>query len=328
MSLIIMMKTMTTMIMMTTTTSTAAKATTRNLFGSRLLRLDLACCLFGLVCSDKEYRRNGDLHSTRPYPLASRVHLQPKLKLPDVRSTGPSTLENPNPAVTSGQIPSFPTTGAFANIFSFRVSCPPYEMSGSRMAVGEDVVVHDMITPMNSEDVREGSRPVTTRVKYRMSEHTSCTGILAESRVLNAGHLFQQLSTKHKEIKHTRCLLSLCAIPRSATRTSMSDISLPPVPLTYPHHLLKPRVGPLSLKICIFIGEGHLMSKRGSGRARERRGRWCLASPEHQFHVLKSARPTWIMKSTWQKRYRRGVSFFGYYYVLCDTDEVSSAVSV
>ena len=56
------------------------------------------------------------------------------------------------------------------------------EMSGSCMAVGEDVIVHDMITPMDSKDVREaemsGSHPVTTRVKYRMSRHTSCAGIL------------------------------------------------------------------------------------------------------------------------------------------------------
>ena len=56
------------------------------------------------------------------------------------------------------------------------------EMSGSCMAVGEDVIVHDMITPMDSKDVREvemsRSYPVTTRVKYRTSGHTSCAGIL------------------------------------------------------------------------------------------------------------------------------------------------------
>ena len=47
----------------------------------------------------------------------------------------------------------------------------------------------------------------------------------------------------------------------------MSDISLPPVPLTCPGHLQKPRGGPLSLRICISIGKDHLMSKRGSGSA-------------------------------------------------------------
>ena len=52
----------------------------------------------------------------------------PEPKLPIVRSNGPPTLENPNPAVTSGQFPSFTTSGAFANMFSFRFSfsCPPY----------------------------------------------------------------------------------------------------------------------------------------------------------------------------------------------------------
>ena len=72
-----MMNTMTTMIMMTTTTLTTARATTRILFGSRLLWLDLACCLFRLVCSDKECRRNGDLHSRKPYSFAFRVPLRP-----------------------------------------------------------------------------------------------------------------------------------------------------------------------------------------------------------------------------------------------------------
>ena len=47
-------------------------------------------------------------------------------KLPIIRCNGPSTLEIPDPAVTSGQVPSFPTFGAFTNIFSFRLSCPPY----------------------------------------------------------------------------------------------------------------------------------------------------------------------------------------------------------
>jgi hypothetical protein len=55
------------------------------------------------------------------------------------------------------------------------------EMSGSRTAVGEDAAVHDMITLMDSEDVREaemsGSCPFSTRVKYRTSGHTSCAGI-------------------------------------------------------------------------------------------------------------------------------------------------------
>ncbi|EDR07321.1 uncharacterized protein LACBIDRAFT_328220 [Laccaria bicolor S238N-H82] len=129
-------------------------------------------------------------------------------------------------------------------------------------------------------------------------------------RVLNASHLSQQLSTKHKDIKHTRFLLSLRTIPRSGTKTSISDISLPPVPLTYAHHLRKPRVGPLSLRICISIGKDHLMSKCGSGNAMAdarqpevvpgvRSKRFSHPRlPEHQFQMLKSAGPTWIMKST------------------------------
>ena len=56
------------------------------------------------------------------------------------------------------------------------------EMSRNCTAVGEDVVVCDMITPMDSKAVREaemsGSCPMTTRVKYRTSGHTSCVGIL------------------------------------------------------------------------------------------------------------------------------------------------------
>jgi len=87
-------------------------------------------------------------------------------------------------------------------------------------------------------------------------------------RVLNTDRLFRQLSTKHQDIKRHRVLLSLCAIPRSATKTSVSDISPPPVPLTYSHHLQKPRVGPLSLRIqCISIDNGYRPLKRGSGSA-------------------------------------------------------------
>jgi len=86
-------------------------------------------------------------------------------------------------------------------------------------------------------------------------------------RVLNTDRLFRQLSTKHQDIKRHPVLLSLCAIPRSATKTSVSDISPPPVPLTYSHHLQKFRVGPLSLRICISIGNGYRLLKRGSGSA-------------------------------------------------------------
>ena len=75
--------------MMTTTTLTTAKATTRILFGSRLLWLDLACCLFRLVCSDKDCRRKGDLHSTRPYPLSFWVHLQPSQSYLSFAQMGP-----------------------------------------------------------------------------------------------------------------------------------------------------------------------------------------------------------------------------------------------
>ena len=121
-------------------------------------------------------------------------------------------------------------------------------------------------------------------------------------RVLNAGRLFQQLSTKHKGIKHHRVLLSLCAIPRSATKTSISDISPPLVPLTYSRHLQRPRVGTLSLRIWRNSGGGE-----SDGASRPIQSGYpdpCL--PEHWLLVLKSTRPTWIMKSTWQKRYRRG----------------------
>ena len=52
------------------------------------------------------------------------------------------------------------------------------KMSRSHTVIGEDLVVHDIITAMDSEDVREAemsrSLPVTTRVKYRTSGHTSC----------------------------------------------------------------------------------------------------------------------------------------------------------
>ena len=47
-------------------------------------------------------------------------------KLPFVRCNVPSTLEDPTPAVTSRQFPCFPRSGAFANVFSFRLWCPPY----------------------------------------------------------------------------------------------------------------------------------------------------------------------------------------------------------
>ena len=113
-------------------------------------------------------------------------------------------------------------------------------------------------------------------------------------QVLNTHHLFQQLLTKHKDIRHAWFLLSLCAIPISTTKMSMSTISLPPVLITYPHHLPKPCVGPFKSWIRERIGDG------------KSDGVWRLIQagyphprlPEHQFHVLKSARPTWIMKST------------------------------
>ena len=63
--------------------------------------------------------------------------------------------------------------------------------------------------------------------------------------------------------------------------------------------------GPSTVKAWIW--------ERNSGGG-ESGGAWCpiqsgypqLRLPEHRFHVLKSTRPTWIMKSTWQKQYRRG----------------------
>ncbi|EDR07161.1 uncharacterized protein LACBIDRAFT_294566 [Laccaria bicolor S238N-H82] len=163
-----------------------------------------------------------------------------------------------------------------------------------------------------------GRRPLKmTMTMIMMTKTTSTTTLMSTLlRVLSAGHPFQQLSTKHKYIKHTRFLLSPCAIPRSGTKTSMSDSSLPPTaPLIYTHHLRKPRVGLLSLRICIYIGKDHLMSTCGSGSG-ETGGTWRPIQagyshprlPGHQFQVLKSARPTWIMRLTWQKRYRRGSS--------------------
>ena len=67
----------TTMIVMTTTTSMTARPTARILLGNHALQLELSCCLPVLVCSDKGYRRNRDLHSTRPYPFAFQVPLHP-----------------------------------------------------------------------------------------------------------------------------------------------------------------------------------------------------------------------------------------------------------
>ena len=92
------------MVVMTTTTSMTARPTARILFGNRILQLELSCCLFVLVCSNKGYRRNGDLHSKRPYPFAFRVPLHSSQSyLPFVHCDVPSTLEDPNPTVTSGQ---------------------------------------------------------------------------------------------------------------------------------------------------------------------------------------------------------------------------------
>ena len=163
-------------------------------------------------------------------------------------------------------------------------------------------------------------------------------------RVLNTSHSFQQPSTKHKEMEHTRSLLSLCAISRSATKTSMSDISLPPVPLTYPHHLRKPRVGSSSLRICISIGKDHLVSKRGSGSAmaalrqvvpgvRSKQGICTLACQSISSKCWRAL----DRRGLWSRHGRKGIGVdsegvvwisFDYYHVLCTTDEVSSSVSV
>jgi hypothetical protein len=57
-----------------------------------------------------------------------------------------------------------------------------HRFPSARMEVQQDVTMRDTLNLVDSEDAWEvaemsGSRPVTTRVKYRTSGHTSCAGI-------------------------------------------------------------------------------------------------------------------------------------------------------
>ncbi|EDR07174.1 uncharacterized protein LACBIDRAFT_328178 [Laccaria bicolor S238N-H82] len=183
----------------------------------------------------------------------------PEPKLPIVRCNGQSTLENPNPAVTSGQIPSFPPSGAFANVFSFRLSCPPYS---------------------------EFSTPVTPAAVDKAQGYNAYS-------VLTITMRYSKIRNKDVHVRYF-------------TSSSASYIRLPPsyTPCwTFePEDLYLHWQGPSNVKVWIWERDGN--GKIGGAWRPIQAGYSHPRLPEHQLQVLKSARPTWIMKSTWHKNYR------------------------
>ena len=90
--------------------------------------------------------------------------------------------------------------------------------------------------------------------------------------------------------------------------TSSSASHIPSPPSKTPCWTFEPEdlylhwQGPSNVKAWIWERNGS--GETGGARRPIQAGYPHPRLPEHQFHLLKSARPTWIMKSTWQKRYR------------------------
>ena len=176
---------------------------------------------------------------------------------------GPSTLENLNPAVTSGQ-----TFLLFLRLVLLLI----YSHSGSG--------VHP--TPSSQ---RRSPVPAAVDKAQGDKAYSVLTITMRHSKIRN------------KDV-HVRYF------------TSFSASHMPSPPSKTPWWTFEPEglylhwQRPSNVKVWIW-------ERNGSG---ETGGAWRPIQagyphprlPEHQFQVLKSARPTWIMKSTWQKRYRRG----------------------
>ncbi|EDR07172.1 uncharacterized protein LACBIDRAFT_328172 [Laccaria bicolor S238N-H82] len=95
---------------------------------------------------------------------------------------------------------------------------------------------------------------------------------------------------------------------RYFTSSSASRIRSPPSQtpcwIFDPEDLYLHWQGPSNVKVWIWERNGN--GETGGAWRPIQAGYSHPRLPEHQFHVLKSARPTWIMMSTWQKRYWPG----------------------
>jgi len=165
--------------------------------------------------------------------------------------------------VTSGQIPSFPTSGAFANNTHSDSHVHPTPSSQRRSLVPAVV------------DKAQG---------YKASLGPTIT--MRHSKICDKDTHFRYFTSS--------CASHILSPPSKTPRWNFE-----------PEDLYLHWQGPSTVKA--WIWERNSGGGESDGASRPIQSGYpdpCL--PEHWLLVLKSTRPTWIMKSTWQKRYRRG----------------------